>query len=107
MRLKEDPNLIYLNDVTLAIKDAKNRKLISLNAEIRTREREQAQENQKIREEKRDQLNSETVNNDLESEEFKEVINEDIHLNEAAAIATDLVIIRDNIMQDNQQANVY
>ena len=107
MRLKEDPNLIYLNEDTLAIKDAKNRKLISLNAEIRTREREQAQENQKIREEKRDQLNSETVNNDLESEESKEVINEDIHLNEAAAIATDLVIIRDNTMQDNQQANVY
>ena len=49
----------------------------------------------------------ETVNNDLESEESKEVINEDIHLNEAAAIATDLVIIRDNTMQDNQQANVY
>jgi hypothetical protein len=86
----------------LAIKDAKNKKLISLNAEIRTKEREEAKEDQKKREEKRDQLNAEITNSNQE-----ELISRDIHLDEAAAIATDFIIIGTSAAQKNQQVNIY
>jgi hypothetical protein len=86
----------------LAIKNAKNKKLISLNAEIRTKEREEAKENQKKREEKRDQLNAEITNSNQE-----ELISKDIHLDEAAAIATDFIIIGASTAQKNQQVNIY
>jgi len=102
IRSQEDPNLIFLNEDTLAIKNAKNKKLISLNAEIRTKEREEAKENQKKREEKRDQLNAEITNSNQE-----ELISKDIHLDEAAAIATDFIIIGASTAQKNQQVNIY
>ena len=86
----------------MAIKDAKNKKLISLNAEIRTKEREEAKEDQKKREEKRDQLNAEITNSNQE-----ELISKDIHLDEAAAIATDFIIIGASAAQKNQQVNIY
>ena len=94
--------MIFLNEDTLAIKNAKNKKLISLNAEIRTKEREEAKENQKKREEKRDQLNAEITNSNQE-----ELISKDIHLDEAAAIATDFIIIGASAAQKNQQVNIY
>jgi carboxyl-terminal processing protease len=103
IRKTVDPYLVFLVEDIAAANINRNKKLVSLNTNKRTEDRERNLDERKKREEKRDLSLNPNENRNLKlgdrsiDEEVDEDKNEDddvdIHLNEAAAIATDYLTL--------------
>ena len=90
-----DPYLIFLTEDIEAANNNRAKKLVSLNKIKRTEERELSLENRKKREDKRNSSINKIGNSDPEINDNNEGADEDIdiQLNEAAAIAADIVFL--------------
>ena len=90
-----DPYLIFLTEDIEAANNNRAKKIVSLNKIKRTEERELSLENRKKREDKRNSSINKIGNSDPEINDNNEGTDEDIdiQLNEAAAIAADIVFL--------------
>ena len=94
-RLATDPDLDYLVNDIEALETSRNRKSISLNLDARRAEREEFRAESLARENKRrEALGKEPFADSEAMEKAREDDELDIWLDEAAAIATDLAILR-------------
>ena len=92
-RAKDDPDFQYLVDGIRDVEEARARTTVSLNIEARKTEREEALERRLERENKRRAaLQLEPLAN---TEELEAAEAPDVHLDQAAAIVTDLAILRE------------
>ena len=102
-----DPHLIFLDEDIQAANNNRAKKTVSLSKKKRNEEREISLENRKKREDKRNLSTNHMEKNDLELEDDNENTEDiDIHLNEAAAIATDVVFLNNGDEIFKKQANI-
>ena len=101
IRKTVDPYLVFLVEDIAAANINRNKKLVSLNTNKRTEDRERNLDERKKREEKRDlslnpnenrnpKLGDRSIDEEVDQDKDEDV---DIHLNEAAAIATDYLTL--------------
>jgi len=103
-RTKDDPDFQYLVDGIREIEEARARKTVSLDIESRKVEREENMARRLERENaRRAALQLEPLNS---TEELEAVEAPDIHLDEAAAIVTDMAIMREVKAAPTQTARI-
>jgi carboxyl-terminal processing protease len=103
-RIKDDPDFQYLVDSIMDMEEVRSQKTVSLNIDARRIEREQAQDRQLQRENaRRAALGLEPIES---VEALEELDGPDVHLDQAAAIVTDLAVIREVDLAPEHTAQV-